>query len=111
MSFDITQCHCPTVPKIVPAQLPSGYPRAARRVNRGPDFASGYFCPTLTLGLIIKYIEGLCGVSRSSARPGGAAEMPVCDQAHDFVHHGRPDQGGVPSLIVGRRYLNDVTPN
>src|SRR6516162_7908240 len=37
--------------------------------------------------------------------------MPVCDQAHDFVHHRRTDQGGVPGLIVGRRYLDDVTPN
>jgi len=37
--------------------------------------------------------------------------MPVCDQAQDFVHHRRTDQGGVPGLIVGRRYLDDVTRN
>ena len=37
--------------------------------------------------------------------------MPVCDQAQDFVHHGRPDQGGVPGLIVRWCYLDDVTPN
>ena len=37
--------------------------------------------------------------------------MPVCDQAQDFVHHRRTDQGGVPGLIVGRGDLDDVTPN
>jgi hypothetical protein len=37
--------------------------------------------------------------------------MTVCDQAQDFVHHRCTDEGGVPGLIVGRCYLDDVTSN
>ena len=80
----------------------------------GLNYSGRFILRIITLYRLSFSIERKSARVGSSARPGVsgvAPEMPVCDQAQDFVHHRRTNEGSVSGLIVRRRYLDDVTPN
>ena len=52
--------------------------------------------------------EAAAGRKQPVKGKAGIVRRAICER---FPPGRRPDQGGVPGLIVGRRYLDDVTPN